>query len=252
VPGVGSRSTIASVYRPHHHGQIVSSARELAPFPQRQEQVPKSRAAAILVLLSVTALAACSPAPSPPHDTEAPTSLASSTPSAQSEPNKTASATPTTDATPSASVSLAWEEWQPLVVIAGTAGAMSYLTTVPLDPACAAPMSASSGTPASAGRQCRRPLASLPEHSVLVTRYTTRLLWPIPSAGAPFVVAGLPSRLQVEAPGTCADLHADETMDSWQQSGGKGLSNIVLEACLKGPDLPELEAAARAMLAKGA
>jgi hypothetical protein len=63
-------------------------------------------------------------------------------------------------------------------------------------------------------------------------------------------VNGATGRLQIEKPGSCSAVDADETLYVIVPIGQpKPWSNIAVLACLRGPDLATSEAQVRAMLA---
>lgn len=130
-----------------------------------------------------------------------------------------------------------------------SSGPLIYLSTDPLLTTCAVAPWETPNPPDAQGYACTAPLASLGPEGVLVTWYTTRVLQPLPSAGEPIEVNGAEGRLQVERPGGCSAIGAAETINLlvplYQPTP---LSNIGVEACLRGPDLAEAEAQVRAML----
>ena len=124
------------------------------------------------------------------------------------------------------------------------------MSTDPLLPTCATTPRASPNPADSQGRACDRPLEELAPNGVLVTWLTTRILVPLPSAGDAVEVNGATGRLEIETPGSCAAVGADETLNVFVPLGQpKPWSNIAMVACLRGPDLAGAEAQVRAMLA---
>jgi hypothetical protein len=143
-----------------------------------------------------------------------------------------------------------WIRWQPNEHSPINDGPLIYLSTDPLQPACAT-MPEATPNPANAqGRACDWPLAALAPDGVLVTWLTTRILERIPSAGEALEVNGATTRLATTKPGTCAAINADETMELLVPIGQPTpLSNLAVVACLRGPDLAAAETQVRALLA---
>jgi len=143
-----------------------------------------------------------------------------------------------------------WTRWLPNAHNPINDGPLIYLSTDPLLPTCATTPQATPNPADARGRACDWPLVNLDPNGVLVTWLTTRILVPLPSAGEPVEVNGETGRLQVEKPGSCAAVGADETLDLLVPIGQpKPWSNIAVVACLRGPDLAGAEAKVRAMLA---
>jgi hypothetical protein len=131
-----------------------------------------------------------------------------------------------------------------------TDGPLIYLSTDPLLPTCATAPQTTPNPADARGRACDRPLEELAPNGVLVTWLTTRILAPLPSAGDSVEVNGATGRLQIEKPGSCSAVVADETLYVLVPIGQpKPWSNIAVLACLRGPDLATSEAQVRAMLA---
>ena len=129
-------------------------------------------------------------------------------------------------------------------------GPLVYLSTDPLLPSCATAPDATANPSDAQGRACDWPLESLAPNGVLVSWVTTRILQPLPTAGEEFVVNGARARLQIERPGACGTVGAEETMSVLVPIGQPTpLSNVAVFACLRGPDLASAEAQFRAMLA---
>jgi hypothetical protein len=83
-----------------------------------------------------------------------------------------------------------------------------------------------------------------------VSWLSTRILEALPSAGEVVAANGEQARLQIERPGPCGTIGADETMTVLVPIGQPtALSNLAVIACLRGPDLTSAEAQIRAMLA---
>jgi hypothetical protein len=131
-----------------------------------------------------------------------------------------------------------------------TDGPLIYLSTDPLLPTCATAPQTTPNPADARGRACDWPLEELAPNGVLVTWLTTRILAPLPSAGDSVEVNGATGRLQIEKPGSCSAVVADETLYVLVPIGQpKPWSNIAVLACLRGPDLATSEAQVRAMLA---
>src|SRR5450756_874909 len=186
---------------------------------------PTVRRAALLSLIAA-AVSACSPAP-----TVAPSASPAPTPSPTMAP-------------------ASWTRWLPNAHNPINDGPLIYLSTDPLLPTCATTPQATPNPADARGRACDWPLVNLDPNGVLVTWLTTQILVPLPSAGEPVEVNGETGRLQVEKPGSCAAVGADETLDLLVPIGQpKPWSNVAVVACLRGPDLAGAEAKVRAMLA---
>jgi hypothetical protein len=143
-----------------------------------------------------------------------------------------------------------WMRWLPNAHDPITDGPLIYLSTDPLMPTCATTPQATPNPADARGRACDWPLGELAPNGVLVTWLTTRILAPLPSAGDSVEVNGATGRLQVERPGSCSAVVADETLDVLVPIGQpKPWSNIAVVACLRGPDLATSEQQLRAMLA---
>ncbi len=201
---------------------------------------------ALLSLVAAFAVA-CSPAPTvPPSASLAPTPsptvlLASPSPAAI-----------VTDAANGISFDrpASWTRWLPNAHDPINDGPLIYLSTDPLLPTCATTPQATPNPADARGRACDWPLADLAPNGVLVTWLTTRILAPLPSTGDAVEVNGATGRLEVEKPGSCSAVGADETLDVLVPIGQpKPWSNIAMVACLRGPDLAGAEAQVRAMLA---
>jgi len=129
-------------------------------------------------------------------------------------------------------------------------GPLIYLSTDPLLPTCATTPRAKPNPADAGGRACDWPLGELAPNGVLVTWLTTRILAPLPSAGKAVEVNGATGRLEIEEPGSCSAVGADETLDVLVPIGQpRPWSNIAMVACLRGPDLAAAETQVRAMLA---
>ena len=102
--------------------------------------------------------------------------------------------------------------------------------------------------PADAGGQaCRSPVDSLPPGGVLVTWYTTRILFPVPTHGEVIPYGDRETHLSVERPGTCADIAGDVTLDAYMPQGNGTLSNVRVIACARDPG-PAFEREFRSIL----
>jgi hypothetical protein len=209
--------------------------------------IRQSRSIPLLTILAAW-LAACGSVPSPTR-----TDILSPTPSLPNVPS----------AFPSVASTLAdsangisferpgnWTRWQPNQHNPINDGPLIYLGTDPLLPVCANAPDASPNPPDARGRACDWPLTSLSANGVFVTWGTTRILVPLPSAGEPIAMNGATTRLQIERPGGCAAIGAEETISVLVPIGQPTpLSNVAMVACLRGPDLATAEAQVRAMLA---
>lgn len=201
----------------------------------------------VLISLVAAAAIACSPAP-----TAAPSSSPAPTPSsATTEASPTPPAIVNDKANGIAFVRPAsWTRWQPNAHNPINDGPLIYLSTEPLLATCATTPEQTPNPPDARGRACDWPLASLSPDGVLVNWYTTRILTPLPSAGERIEVNGATGRLQVEKPGYCSAIGADETLQILVPIGQpKPWSNVAVVACLRGPELATSEMQVRAMLA---
>ena len=203
------------------------------------------RCFALLLLVAAFAVA-CSPAP-----TVAPSASPGLTPSPTLLPSSPSAAAVVTDAASGISFDrpASWRRWLPNAHDPINDGPLIYLSTDPLLPTCATTLEASPNPADSRGRACDWPLAELAPNGVLVTWLTTRILAPLPSTGDAVEVNGATGRLEIEKPGSCSEVGADETLDILVPIGQpKPWSNIAVVACLRGPDLAGAEAKVRAML----
>jgi hypothetical protein len=196
----------------------------------------------LAVAIACASLAACS-VPSPRPGTDEPTTASPSV-----------SAVPVTVADEASGISFGlpagWTRWQPNGHSPMTDGPLIYLSTDPLLPACAVAPSNSPNPPDARGRACDAPVASLRENGVFVSWVTSRTLERLPSEGEAIAINGSTGRLEVERPGSCGAIGADETIAVLVPIGQPTpLSNIAVVACLRGPDLATAEAHLRAMLA---
>lgn len=142
-----------------------------------------------------------------------------------------------------------WVRWLPNEHDPMTSGPMIYLSTDPLLRSCAVLPDYSPNPPDSGGYACSWPLASLSPGGVFVEWMNERLLAPMPTDGEPIEVNGAPTYLQIEQPGACGEIGADETMSLLIRMGQPTpLSNVALIACLRGPDLATLEQQVRDLL----
>lgn len=207
---------------------------------------PTVRRVPLLSLIAAAAIA-CSPAP-----TVSPSASPVPTPSPTILPASPTAAAVTTDTANGISFArpASWTRWLPNAHDPINDGPLIYLSTDPLLPTCATTPQATPNSADSRGRACDWPLGELAPNGVLVTWLTTRILVPLPSAGDAVEVNGATGRLQIEKPGSCAAVGADETLDVLVPIGQpKPWSNIAVVACLRGPDLAAAEAKVRAMLA---
>lgn len=211
-----------------------------------------ARIQAFALLSLVAALAvACSPAPtSLPSASAVPTPTPSPSPSPT--PTSPSAATVVTDTANGISFDrpASWTRWLPNAHDPINDGPLIYLSTDPLLPTCATTPQESPNPADSRGRACEWPLEALAPNGVLVTWLTTRILAPLPSSGDAVEVNGATGRLEMEKPGSCSAVGADETLDVLVPIGQlQPGSNIAMVACLRGPDLAGTEAQVRAMLA---
>ena len=205
----------------------------------------RTRRFALLALVAAMAVA-CSAA------TRSPSASAAPAPSPTLPPASPSAALVVTDTANGISFDrpASWTRWLPNAHDAINDGPLIYLSTNPLVPTCATTQQASPNPADSRGRACDWPLAELAPNGVLVTWLTTRILAPLPSTGDAVDVNGATGRLEIEKPGSCSAVGADETLDVLVPIGQpKPWSNIAMVACLRGPDLAGAEAQVRAMLA---
>jgi len=202
------------------------------------------------LLLAVAAvwLTACAPAPTP-SATPAPSPSA---PSSASPSSSAAVATTVSDAANGISFQrpATWTRWQPNQSKPINGGPLIYLSTDPLLPTCATAPEASPNPPDARGMACEWPLTSLSPNGVLVSWVNRRILAPLPTSGEVLPMNGNSARLQIERPGACGVIGADETISVLVPIGQPPpLSNVAVVACLRGPDLATTEAQVRTMLA---
>jgi hypothetical protein len=201
---------------------------------------------ALLSVVSAFAIA-CFPSPTVP-----PSASLAPSPSSTLVPASPSAAAVVTDAANGISFvrPASWTRWLPNTHDPINDGPLIYLSTDPLLPTCATTPPATPNAADARGRACDWPLADLAPNGVLVSWLTTRILVPLPSDGDAVEVNGATGRLQIEKPGSCAAVGADETLDVLVPIGQpKPWSNIAVVACLRGPDLAGAEAKVRAMLA---
>ena len=141
-----------------------------------------------------------------------------------------------------------WTVWQPNLHAPGNDGPLLYLSNVPLDPDCGVLPPATPHPADAGGRACRSPVSSLPPGGVLVTWYTSRIMFPVPTHGEVIPYGDRETHLSVERPGTCADIAGDVTLDAYMPQGNGTLSNIQVIGCARNP-APEFEREFRALLA---
>ena len=202
------------------------------------------------LLLAVAAvwLTACAPAP-----TSSPTPIASPSAPSSASPTVLASvATTVTDAANGISFQrpATWTRWQPNQSNPINGGPLIYLSTDPLLPTCATAPEASPNPPDARGMACEWPLTSLLPNVVFASWVNRRILAPLPTAGEVIPMNGETARLQIERPGSCGVIGADETISVLVPIGQPTpLSNVAVVACLRGPDLATTEAQVRTMLA---
>jgi hypothetical protein len=199
-----------------------------------------------LSIVAVFAVACSAAATVPPSGSPSPT------PSSTSLPTSHSAAADVTDAANGITFDrpASWTRWLPNAHDPITDGPLIYLSTDPLLPTCATTPPATPNPADARGRACDWPLGKLAPNGVLVTWLTTRILAALPSAGDPVEVNGATGRLQIEKPGSCSAVGADETLDVLVPIGQpKPWSNIAVLACLRGPDLATSEEQVRAMLA---
>lgn len=212
-----------------------------------------------LLLVVVAAwLAACGPAPTTtPTGTPSPTASPTGTLAPTASPSDTPSVSPpaaTTVTDGANGISFErpanWTRSQPNEHMPWVGGPLIYLSTDPLLPTCATFPEASPNPPDAQGMACAWPLTSLSANGVFVSWVNGRILTPLPSTGEVIAMNGETARIQIERPGYCAQIGADETIIVGVPIGQPTpLSNTSVIACLRGPDLATAEAQARAMLA---
>jgi hypothetical protein len=144
----------------------------------------------------------------------------------------------------------AWVRWQPNQSSPAIGGPLIYLSTDPLLPICATAPDASPNPPDAQGTACGWPLTTLSPTGVLVAWVNTRILRTLPTTGEVLPINGSRARLQIERPGVCDAVGADETISVLVPIGQPTpLSNIEVVVCLRGSDLAAAEAQVRTMLA---
>jgi len=198
---------------------------------------------AAAILASVVA---CAPVPTP-------SATATSSPSGPTPPGASPTPLATTVADGADGITFdrpaTWVRWLPNQHQPITDGPLIYLSTDPLLPACAVPPGSSPNPPDAKGRACDWPVTTLKPGGVLVTWWNNRLLSPIPSPAAAITINGGTSGLEVDQPGACAAIGADETITVAIPIGQPTVvTNISVFACLRGPDLTAAEAQLRQML----
>ena len=195
----------------------------------------------LAILGAVLAVAACAPAPTPSDSLPPPTDVAhavSARATALEFSHGIAFERPST-----------WTMWQPNLFDPLGGGPLIYLSTDQLRPSCAVAPTASPNPPDDQGFACDWPIDALSSNGVLVTWMNGRILQSIPTKGERIEIDGQPARIQVDEPGACRVVGADETIDVWVPIGQPTpLSNLGVFACLRGPDLATAEAQFRAML----
>jgi hypothetical protein len=195
----------------------------------------------LATLGAVLAVAACAPAPTPSTSVPPPTDVADAVPARETAlefSHGIAFERPT-----------AWAMWQPNLFDPMGGGPLIYLSTDQLRASCAVAPEASPNPADDQGFACDWPLDAISPNGVLVTWATGRVLQPIPTKGEPIEIDGQPARIQVDKPGACKAVGADETIDVWVPIGQPTpLSNLGVFACLSGPDLASAEAQFTAML----
>jgi hypothetical protein len=207
----------------------------------------------MVLAASLCALASCPPAPTAPPGTPASSSVpsaATSVPELSATPEATSATVRDTADGFTFERPSSWAAWQPNEHSPMMSGPLLYLSTDPLLPDCAVAPSASPNPPDASGSACSWPLRELKPGGVLVTWWTSRILQPLPSAGAVVETNGAKARWNATSPGECSAVGADETVTVWVPIGQPSpLSNVAFTACLRGPDLGASEAAVRALLA---
>jgi hypothetical protein len=133
-----------------------------------------------------------------------------------------------------------WKLWQPNTFSRMNDGPLFYLMTDEPMPTCAVAPEASANPPDAQGRACDWPVASLSPNAVLVELTSTRILEPLPTTGDEIPMNGGTARPQVDQPGPCAAIGADETISvlvPLPRERPADESNLEVIACLRGPDL---------------
>jgi hypothetical protein len=208
------------------------------------------RRRSLLLTIATCSLAACASTPSSPSEHLAATvSSTGSTLVDPALPSSVGNAVHDTANGISFERPAEWTRWQPNGHQPANDGPLIYLSTDPLLPGCAVAPGASPNPPDAGGRACDQPLTMLSPNGVLVTWMTTRILEQLPTDGEAISVNGDEARLDVERPGSCVAVGADETITVLVPIGQPTrLSNLVVVACLRGPDLGAAEAQFRGML----
>ncbi len=188
----------------------------------------------IVIVAIVLALGACAPAPTPSPSDAPPTDVAETV---RDSSNGIGFERPTT-----------WARWQANDMDWMAGGPFFYLSTDELRSTCAVPPDAKPNS-RYGDDPCTWPLDELSPNGVLVTWVNDRILTPIPDEGEPIVLSSGPTRLQIDKPGSCKALGADETINVAIPIGQPTpISNLWVFACLRGPDLATSEAQFRALL----
>jgi hypothetical protein len=142
-----------------------------------------------------------------------------------------------------------WTRWWAIPPDVLVGGPSEYFSTDALLPACATREPPVSFIRPSPAPTCDWPLESLSPNGVLATWESPRILAWLPSAGEPVTMSTGIARLQVDLPGTCAQVGGDETLSVLIPIDKPArLSNVGFLGCLRGPDLAIGEAQFRAFL----
>lgn len=232
-----------------------SDARNLRTKQQSRVGIGAGVFVLLLVGLVVVALAASLSSGGRP-----PSSVASTNPSI-SPKNGIASPTAPVSSAPSGVVTdtaggwtferpTSWTSWQPNAFSPINDGPLLYLANFPVLPDCATSWQASPNPAGSDGRACELPFVALPAGGVFVQFYSGRILQPMPSGGPPIEFDGDATRIDVQRPGQCGAVTADEVLTvAIPYRGAPGMTNTRVVACINGPDVGGSEQAVRNFLA---
>jgi hypothetical protein len=143
-----------------------------------------------------------------------------------------------------------WTSWQPNAFSPINDGPLLYLANYPLLPECATSWQAAPNPARSDGRACELPFTELPAGGLFVQFYSGRILQPMPSGGTPIVFDGDATRIEIQRPGQCGAVTADEVLTAAiPYRGAPGMTNARVVACINGPNVEASEQAVRNFLA---